>query len=389
MASLPLDVGVSVHALQASDGAATNGFLFQRGRADVAVCIMHPREFLASHYAIPHLVDAGFAAFTQTPRAVGNDLRLEHEIALLDVAAGMQFLRAAGFRRIVLLGNSGGGSLYAFYNQQSLLAPDNRLATTPGGRKTGMRHADMPVADAVVLLSPHPGQGILLMNAIDPSVVDEDDAFAVDRSLDPFDTANGYGEPPGGASYAPAFVTRYRAAQRARIARIDERARTLIDERRAAQRTGDRRAGAHQQVFSVWRTDADLRNWDLSLDPSDREYGSLWGRDPFKSNWGSVGFARLCTPESWLSTWSGLTSHAALAKTAPAIEQPALMVQYSGDAALFPSDADMIFGAIGSTAKQRAKVPGNHHGLHSPRGQPEGRVQAMQLICDWISETLA
>ena len=74
--------------------------------------------------------------------------------------------------------------------------------------------------------------------------------------------------------------------------------------------------------MTVWRTDADPRCFDLSIDPSDRAYGTLWGRDPRASNYGAVGFARNCTPEAWLSTWSGLSSNAALAKTVPSIEQP-------------------------------------------------------------------
>jgi phosphatidylglycerophosphatase C len=68
-------------------------------------------------------------------------LRLEHEIALLDVAAGINFLRDSGFKRIILGGNSGGASLYAFYNEQSLLEPARRLERTPGGRPTGLAKA--------------------------------------------------------------------------------------------------------------------------------------------------------------------------------------------------------------------------------------------------------
>src|SRR5690606_39403432 len=73
--------------------------------------VMHPREFMACHYLIPDIVAAGCAAWSQGARSVGNDLRLEHEIALHDVTAGMAFLREQGFGNIVLLGNSGGAGL--------------------------------------------------------------------------------------------------------------------------------------------------------------------------------------------------------------------------------------------------------------------------------------
>jgi hypothetical protein len=136
--------------------------------------------------------------------------------------------------------------------------------------------------------------------------------------------------------------------------------------------------------MTIWRTDADLRCWDLDLDPSDRTYGSLWGRDPFQSNYGVIGFARLCTPESWLSTWSGVSSSAALEFTAPAIEQPALMVHYTGDQTLFPSDAKAIFDAIGTPDKQTLAFRGDHHGRALAEGEPDGRERAGAAIAEWL-----
>jgi hypothetical protein len=382
--ALPEGTSVGVFPLRTVDGAATNGFLYRRGEPKAVVCIMHPREFLATHYMIPALIEAGYGVFTQTPRSVGNDLRLEHEVALLDVAAGMTFLRGLGVSSIVLLGNSGGSGLYCLYNEQSLLAPADRLAHTPGGRPVPLATAEMPPADAIVLLSPHPGQGRLLMNAIDPSVSDENDPFAVDPELDPFSAANGFADAPADVHYAPAFVERYRAAQRTRVERLDAQARDRIAQRLAARKSGDKRRAAFQSVMTIWRTDADLRCWDLQLDPSERNFGSLWGRDPFQSNYGAIGFARLCTPESWLSTWSGSASNAALARTAPAIQQPAFMVHYTGDQTLFPSDAQAIYAAIGTSDKAIASFRGDHHGRALAPGDADARVEAGAAIGDWL-----
>ena len=382
--ALPEGTAVGVFPLRTVDGAATNGFLYRRGEPKAIVCIMHPREFLATHYMIPALIEAGYGVLTQTSRSVGNDLRLEHEVALLDVAAGMTFLRTLGVSRIILLGNSGGSGLYCLYNEQSLLAPDRRLERTPGGRPVALAKADLPAADAVILLSPHPGQGRLLMNAIDPSVRDEADPFSVDPQLDPFAPANGFADVPESARYAPDFVERYRLAQRVRVDRLDALARERIAERLAARKNGDRRRGAFQSVMTIWRTDADLRCWDLHLDPSDRNYGSLWGRDPFQSNYGAIGFARLCTPESWLSTWSGISSNAALARTAPAIQQPALMVHYTGDQTLFPSDAKGIFAAVGTSDKEIVAFRGDHHGRALKEEEADGREAAGAAIGEWL-----
>ena len=70
MGQLPHGSAVSVHPLSTADGAAVNGLLYTNGRSDVVACIMHPREFLASHYLVPELLVAGYSVFTQTSRAV-------------------------------------------------------------------------------------------------------------------------------------------------------------------------------------------------------------------------------------------------------------------------------------------------------------------------------
>src|SRR5258708_1388522 len=200
--ALPAGTTTENVVLRTSDGAATSGALYAVGPTRTAVCIMHPREYMACHYLVPDIVAAGFAAWCQAPRSVGNDLRLEHEVALHDVAAGLAFLRERGFERIVLLGNSGGSGLYALYAQQSALAPAERIGRTPGGRPPRLADAELTPIDAMVLVAPHPGQGALLMNAIDPSVVDEGDALSVDPVLDPLAPANGFAAPPRSARYA-------------------------------------------------------------------------------------------------------------------------------------------------------------------------------------------
>lgn len=382
-------------ALRTADDQRTLGLLYsQTGQEKTVVCFMHPREFTGTPYLVPDALDAGCAAWVQAPRAIGTDLRLEHEAALLDVAAGMAHLRQLGFSRIVLLGNSGGAGLYAFYTQQALRAPERRLTRTPGGRPVKLAEADLPAPDDLVFVSPHPGQGMLLMNGIDPSVVDENDPFSTDPSLDPFDPANGFVTAPASSRYTPEFVARYRAAQRARVERLDARAHAMLAERANARRqlkegniSADiRRRAAHTQISQVWRTDADLRCWDLSLDPSDREIGTLWGRDPYASNYGSVGFARLVTPESWLSTWSGISSNASFEKCGAEVTLPSFVIEYTGDQAAFPADMEAIYAGLGATARRRERVRGNHHGQPLAEGEESGQVLAGRLLQEWLHE---
>jgi hypothetical protein len=176
-----------------------------------------PRSSASCIRESPATIPVRLSARPRGSRSIGNDPRLEHELALIDVAAGLSFLRSHGFKNIVLLGNSGGASLYAFYVQQSSLDGNRRLARTPGGRPTNLDTLTMPEIDGFVFVAPHPGQGVLLMGCIDPSVVDERDPLSVDPALDALDSRNGFAEPPAPAKYAPEFLKRYRAAQRARV----------------------------------------------------------------------------------------------------------------------------------------------------------------------------
>ena len=391
---LPPDLRSAVHPCTTADGAQVIGCLHARGGEKTAVFIMHPRELLISHYMVPYLVRGGFAAWVQGPRTVGNDLRLEHELAVQDVAAGVARLRELGFQRIVMLGNSGGAGLFAFYNQQASLPAEQRLARTPGGRPTRLPESELLAVDGFVFVAPHPGQGKLLQSALDPSVTDENDPYSIDPALYPFSAENGFRPAvEGGARYSPEFLGRYRAVQIARVERIDAFARNLIAERLSAKKQlkdaapsfgPEAMRAAIGNIFQVWRTDADPRCFDLSLDPSERRWGTVWGADPMASNVGSVGFARNCTPESWLSTWSGLSSQASFEKCGGSVKQPTLVLEYSGDNTVFPADVDGIYASIAAEDKSRTRVRGNHHGQPLKSGEPVGQDLAGTQIVEWL-----
>lgn len=392
-ASEPDAVVTSAHQLTTADGAQVSGVLRRVPGARAVVALMHPRQDLTHHVLVPELLRYGFAVWTQGSRSVNYDIALVHEQALLDVAAGQVFLREQGFDQVVTLGHSGGGTLFAFYHEQSVLAPDNRILRTPTGRPTKLDAADMPKPDGAVFLAPHPGQGVLLQRLIDPSVVDENDPLSLDPELSPFEPDNGFAEPSESSSYSPEFVERYRAAQAARIRRIDERAQELAAETNAARArfradgdVRDRRASLAPRIITTYRTDADLRFMDLHLDPNDRPYGSLFGRRPDLTDYGLVGFGRLATPDAWLSTWSANTSNARFLRCAPGVVTPALFVELTGDAACFPDDARAMVAALGSTDRQHVRVPGTHFGGPICEGDPTGAELAAARIGPWLAE---
>ena len=327
------------------------------------------------------------------PVGVNNDISLLHEQALLDAAAGQVFLRSLSFDHVVTLGHSGGGTLFAFYHEQAGLAPAERLRSTPAGRAVDLASAEMPVPDGAVFMAPHPGQGALLMRLIDPSVVDESDPMSVDPALDPFDPANGYADAPESSSYSDQFVHRYHSAQRDRVARLDDIARSRVveasDARRGFKVSGDaidRRDALAPRLLTVYRTDADLRFTDLSISPNARPYGSLFGRRPDLTNYGLVGFGRLSTPDAWLSTWSGLSSNADFVRCAPSVTAPTLFVELTGDQACFPEDASAMVDALGSANKTRVAVEGTHFGGPISDGAPTGASVAAADIGAWLSE---
>jgi hypothetical protein len=388
----PDGVFTTVHELRTSDGATVTGILRVPRGATSVVTIMHPRQDVTHHSLVPYLLTAGYAVWTQGSRSPNNDLALIHEQAIVDFAAGHVFLRDSGFEHVVSLGHSGGGTLTAFYCQQASLEPARRLATTPTGRPVPLADTVMPLPDGCVFLAPHPGQGALLLRVIDPSVVDESDPLSVDADLDPFNPGNGFVPAPEPSRYDDEFITDYRAAQEARVRRIDEVARSFVSDAQQANRAfksgggaDARRRALAPRLITVFRTDADLRNVDLSLDPNARPYGSLFGRRPDLTNYGLVGFGRQSTAEAWLSTWSGLSTNADFVACAPGVTVPTLLVELTGDQASFPSDIARMTDALGAVDLTVRSAAGTHFGGPIESDAPTGTSLAATLIEEWLT----
>jgi hypothetical protein len=372
-----------------ADGFPLSGILYlpPRGEPDAVVVAMHPRVDFSRHYLSPRLAAGGYAFFGAHTRYLNQDADMLHERALLDVAGTVGWLRERGFRRVILLGNSGGGSLFAFYLQQAALPPSERLGRAPSGDAVPLGEIEMPPADGFVLLAAHLGEGRFLLDRLDPSVVDESDPVATDPRLDMYDPRNGYRPMAEGASsYAPAFVEEFRAAQRARCRRLDARALEWCEQarwyrRRLGAAGGERvspeertllaRNALQRRYFLIYRTLADPRYLDPTLDPSQRPLGSIFsfGRDPVVGNYGE-GLARTMSARGWLSTWSGLSSQAALERTLPGISVPTLVICALADLDIYPSECRLSFDACAAADKEWAELAWAGHYLY-PVG-PEG-----------------
>ncbi|HEY4028377.1 MAG TPA: alpha/beta hydrolase [Candidatus Dormibacteraeota bacterium] len=363
---LPAGVTRELLPLTAEDGAAFDGVLYQRpDRAPrVALVLMHPVASFLHHYAAIPLAARGFAVLALNSRFVSSESELIVEEVALDLAAGVAHLRERGFERVVLMGNSAGGGLVAFYQAQ---AEHPTVRATPGGRPPDLTAARLPQADALVILNAHRGRAQLLTAWLDPAVTDEQDPLATDPELDLFAPGR---TPP----YDPAYVERYRAAQEARNHRIT----AWVHERLARLEA----ARVPDQAFTVHRTAADPRFLDLTLDPSEREPGASAGSDLRAANYAPAGLARHASLHSWLSQWSLADSHVAAEANVARVSVPLLFLQGTADQRIFPSDVRAVFDAARVDDKRLSWIPGgSHHFLD----QPADRRMVVDLVEDWLA----
>lgn len=396
---VPDGITPEIVPLVAHDGGQSQGVLYRRGTEKTVVCFMHPRGNQTRHYAMPALLDAGFATFGLQGRWPNNDIGCIHEVLLADIASAMVFLReVAGFERVVLCGNSGGGSLWTFYQAQAGTAPPGRLTDTAAGDPYDLNRIEMPPADAIVTMAVHLGEGRFLLEKIDPSVTDESDPLSCDPDLDMYDARNGFCEPPRPSSYSEEFLTRYRRAQIERVARLDATARGYIEEQRyfqnllnspefdsksAAERSFITRRAKLGRYLVIYRTEADPAYLDLSLHPlhSTRTVGSLAGPRPDHHNYIEGGFARVMTPRAWLSTWSGLSSRAAVLDNIRKISEPTLIVHFTGDNGCFGDEAEAMYRESAASDKEFVCVAGDHYGL-----PVDSRTEALATVVDWLKK---
>lgn len=338
------------------------------GPRRAAAIVMHPTSNFMGHYLIGPLADRGVACMGLNSRYAGNDTLLLMERVIQDLGAGVRFLRDQGYEKVVLVGNSGGAALSAFYQAQ---AERMDLATLPDGDPAGLAPGDLPPVQGLALCAAHEGRSTLMRNWIDPSLVDEHDVLSCDPDLDLYDPRNG---PP----YGHDFLERFRNAQQQRYERIDQWVGDRLRRLRADARPGSPR----DEVFVVYRTHADPRFLDLSLDPNDRAVGSVWGQGAAGAravNYAASQMGRVTSLTAWLSQWSPRSradGPANLARTSV----PALLCTYTADQSTFPSTQAAWLAAGGPRIRNVDIVGGNHY----LAGQPALIEQVAEATADWI-----
>lgn len=403
LSALPKDTIIEPVVFTSADGALSRGLFYRpAGRQPrVGVHLMHPRTDQSLNYNIPPLVRAGYAVIGRAGRAVNNDVDTVHEEILLDLAAGVRMLRDSGCERVVLLGNSGGGSLASLYQSQAQAVAASRLGPQPY-TNVDLRSADLPPADGLALIGIHVGEGRVMQDMLDPSVTDERDPFARDPDLDMYDPGNGFRVPVTGIRYDAAFVERYRAAQLHRVQRLDELARAALSaQARArqelaalpgdalpAQRLTLERLAVQAPFLTIYRTTADLAMADLTIDPDDRIAGGHDGHPrPDLQNWSTSGFARYLTPRAWLSTWSATSSHASTLRSLAAVTSPTLIVHYAGDVYTRMRDARALGQAAATDDKTFVLVRrADHYGRPiGDTSSPDRVSEGTDAVVTWMT----
>ena len=245
-----------------------------------------------------------------------------------------------------------------------------------------MANAELGIGDGWIGMAAHPGEGVFMLQVIDPSVADENDPFSTVPELDMYNPDNGWRPWPEPCHYDPAWLATL-PRRAGRPGGPDRRHRQGLASPtpsdagrrlRGVDKAADaaawrelRRRAVFTKYMTIYRTLADPAYLDLSIDPDERPMGSLFAfPDPFDANYGRGGLARTMTDRGWLSTWSGLSSHAKLADTMPQVTVPTLLVHPTADTEIRVRQAQEIFDNAGAADKTYVEMKGAPHYLEGP-----------------------
>ncbi len=328
--------------------------------------VVHPASNFMGHYLLEPLASRGIDAVGLTTRYLGNDSTLIMENCVLDIGSAVAFLRERGYDHVVLIGNSGGGGLSGFYQGQ---AEWPTVTQTPAGDPPDLTAAALSPADAVVELMAHPGRALVLADWIDPAIVDEQDPTLRDSELDLFSGRIT-------APYSGDFVLEYRAAQLERMRRITAWVRERLDDLARADGT------LSDLPFTVHGTTADPRFMDVTLDPSDREPGTMWGPTA-EANMMPASLGHASSLRSWLSQWSVDDSNADGPTSLARTSVPTLVMYGTADQVCFPSYAQVMYDAVPHDRKALIPVVG---GTHYLQGQTQHIADLADTVVAWLGE---
>jgi len=256
--------------------AQTNPIFLQLGQAKgalykpdsgpaphVGIVVMHREANYMNNIACTEFSKRGFMVLCMNSRFENNESIVNWELIPLDVAQGVNYLRnTQHMTKVILYGNSGGGVTMSFYqavaeNGPAVCQTANKLV------KCGNNLANLTPANGIILSDGHPGNPIVRLRSVNPSIVRNNnlDGVRIQAKLDPFNPDNGY-NPNGVSTYSKKFKQQY----------FQEQADTMNDLIEQAQR----KLAEISEGLTFYTDDApfDIAGFDnarlLSLDSSIR-----------------------------------------------------------------------------------------------------------------------
>ena len=339
--------------------------LYHRGvgrKPKVAMIATHYQIDFSEHYLADYMATrgVGFLGWNTRYRGFESSFALDH--ALVDIGIGVRWLREVqGAEAVVLLGNSGGGSLMAAYQSQAV----DPNVTPLDGLRPAAGLAELPAADGYVATAAHPGRPDVLTAWMDAAVVDEHDPVATDPDLDLF------------------------AAQRSAVlARVSQ---PLPLGAGRPQPCHHRLGRGRAQTCSrggLFRS-AVHRDADLGRPPHGRSQHRAHQASaqpvlqgvPAKANRSANGIAAACTLRNWLGMWSLRVAQTRAEPHLARISCPALVINALADTGVFPSDAQRVYDALASTDKTQVSLDTDHYFT-----TPGARSEQADIIAKWIAK---
>jgi pimeloyl-ACP methyl ester carboxylesterase len=342
--------------------------LLPRVPSDTVYLFMHPASTLHLLPMPMALADAGLHVLCAGSRYAKNDSALIMEKVVYDLGAYIRHARESlGYRKVVLVGWSGGGSLSLFYEAQ---AEHPTITRTPAGDPYDLMQARLPQADGIIFIAAHLSRAETLTEWLDPSVSDEREPDQRDRALDIY-----HPDCPNKPPFAPDFVAAFRAAQLARNRRITGWALDALD---FLKRKDD---GEMERGFVVHRTMCDVRWIDKTIDPNGRKPNWCYLGDPRIVNAAPAGLARFSTLRSFLSQWSYDKSNAKGAVNAARVRAvPVLQIVNGADDAVPATHNPAIRAALATRDKELCEIEG---ATHYYLGQPAQLARCIAAVADW------
>ncbi len=336
--------------------------------SDTVYLFMHPATTLHLLPMPTALASAGVHVLCAGSRYAKNDSALIMEKVAYDLGAYIRHARETlGYRKVVLVGWSGGGALSPFYQAQ---AEQPTITHTPAGDPYDLTQADLSAADGVIFIAAHLSRAETPTEWIDPSVRDELRPDERDVALDIYD-----GNCPNRAPFTNEFIAAFRAAQRARSRKITDWALDTLD---FLMRKND---GEMERGFVIHRTMCDVRWIDSSIDPNGRKPNWCFLGDPRIANSAPAGLARYSSLRSWLSQWSYDKSNAKGPHNARSVKNtPVLQIVNQADDAVPATHNPAIREALATGDKEYIEIPG---ATHYYSNQPAQLAECLTAVTGW------